>query len=165
MHSVDSRADRKRLLGRGVKIAYESERGPWIITQYNPKDFGGGILPEIETTTGSPFDRFSNWPAAGPNESIYVPTMKETADKHLVGVTLQVAKSEDPLTVARNWAELLELPITLDKDRNPAVQYMNGLVSFVKEQDGRGPGILYLDVACPNPEVGGLTTRVCYTLT
>ena len=75
------------------------------------------------------------WEWAGPKWPEHVLTNVTSA---MVGLDVQ---SDDPAGLAAIWAKVLDRPVQDDASHGPRITLDNATLRFVKDQDGRGPGV------------------------
>ena len=130
-------AARQRALDSGVRIAHESERGDWHLTQLHPRDLEAAFL-ELESDQHNDFDGY--WmPVGGLG---WEDKVKQDVSVDLVGVELQ---ANDPASLAEKWAHIVGAECTVDGD-NIVVPLNNVTLRFVALSDDRGPGLSGLDI-------------------
>ena len=148
-------AVRQRALDNGVRIAYESERGDWNLCQLHPRDMIAAFL-EIESDAHNDFG--GHWhPVGGIG---WEDKVKQDVTVDYVGVELQ---SDDPAGLAELWGKVAGLPVERRGDEL-AMALNNVTIRFVRETDGRGPGLGGLDIAVRDREhiLTEAKARGCY---
>ena len=131
---------RQRALDSGVRIAHESEREGWHLTQLHPRDLEAGFL-ELESDQHNDFNGY--WmPVGGLG---WESKVNQAVTVDIVGVELQ---SQDPAALAEKWAHILGVQAAAERDQT-TVSLNNAILRFVSLKDDRGPGIsgLYIKAA------------------
>jgi hypothetical protein len=85
-------------------------------------------------------DRMCMWEPGGPDWKSNVRTHMVHA---LVGAEIQ---SQDPRGLAGLWARILGIPVQEARPGEPEIPLQNGVLRFVSDLDGRGPGVGGFDV-------------------
>lgn len=130
-------AARSRAAERGVRVAFEEDRGDWSIMQLHPRDLQAAFF-EIDWDAES--DAHGRWmPAGGTDWRNAVST--EVIDA-ITGVSLQ---SPDPAGLANLWAGIAGSPVVMDC-ATPTVALANATLFFIPDADSRGPGLAGLTV-------------------
>jgi hypothetical protein len=130
-------AARQRALDSGVRIAHESERGDWHLTQLHPRDLEAGFL-ELESDQHNDFDGY--WmPVGGLG---WEDKVNQNVTVDIVSVELQAS---DPASLADKWARILGSESAVDGD-NIVVPLNNVTLRFVALSDDRGPGLSGLNI-------------------
>ena len=130
-------AARQRALDSGVRIAHETERDGWHLTQLHPGDLEAAFL-ELESDQHNDFDGY--WmPVGGLG---WEDTVKQDVTIDIVGVELQ---AEDPASLAAKWAHIVGAECAVDGD-SIIVALNNVTLRFVALRDDRGPGLIGLDI-------------------
>jgi hypothetical protein len=130
-------AARQRALDSGVRIAHESERGDWHLTQLHPRDLEAAFL-ELESDQHNDFDGY--WmPVGGLG---WEDKVKQDVTIDIVGVELQ---SNDPASLAAKWAHIVGAESAVAGD-SIVVPLNNVTLRFVALGDDRGPGLTGLDI-------------------
>ncbi len=133
----------QRALDNGVRIATQSERDGWHLTQLHPGDMIASFL-EIEYDKFEDFE--GNWMPVG--GSGWEDKVKQDVTVDYLGVELQ---SPDPVTLAELWGKVAGLPVERD-GAELSMQLNNATLRFVEAEDGRGPGLGGLDIAVKDRE-------------
>jgi hypothetical protein len=130
-------AARQRALDAGVRIAHETERDGWHLTQLHPGDLEAAFL-ELESDQHNDFDGY--WmPVGGVGWENKV-NQEVTID--IVGVELQ---ARDPASLAAKWAHIVGAECA-DYGDSIMVALDNVTLRFVALNDDRGPGLSGLDI-------------------
>lgn len=116
-----------------VRVVYVAHGEGITGLHIHPKDMPGAIVSIDETEV------VAAWPWAGSSWSTQTPS---TIASDLVGAVIQV---EDPVGVAKIWANVLGCPVTGTAEE-PKVEVDDGYIKFVSIRDGRGPGLSAIDV-------------------
>jgi hypothetical protein len=148
-------AARQRALDIGVRIAHETERDDWHLTQLHPRDLEAAFL-ELESDQHNDFDGY--WmPVGGLG---WEDKVKQDVTIDIVGVELQ---AEDPASLAAKWAHIVGAECAIDGD-SVVVSLDNVTLRFIALRDDRGPGLSGLDirVADRTSILNEATSRGCY---
>lgn len=130
-------AARQRALDSGVRVAHESERGDWHLTQLHPRDLEAAFL-ELESDQYNDFVGY--WmPVGGLG---WEDKVKQDVTVDIAGIELQ---SDDPASLATKWAHILGAECAVDGE-SIAVPLNNVTLRFVALRDDRGPGLAGLDI-------------------
>lgn len=131
----DFSAYEKYIQTTGVRIIWQSEQPQAIAAHLHPKDVGGAILSVDQMI---PPDY---WHWAGPQ---YKDKQGSTLVNRIIGAVIQ---GNDPQEVAKKWARAFDLPIEAEGEEF-SLQLDEGVIRFIRETDGRGPGVegIILDV-------------------
>jgi hypothetical protein len=136
-------AARQRALDSGVRIAHETERDGWHLTQLHPGDLEAAFL-ELESDQHNDFDGY--WmPVGGLG---WEDTVKQDVTIDIVGVELQ---AEDPASLAAKWAHIVGAECAVVGD-SIIVELNNVALRFVALRDDRGPGLAGLDIRVADRE-------------
>lgn len=137
----DHESRRARVAELGVRIAHSFEADGLLNMQLHPKDTGGTFfeIDMVTTPGGEAVD--GPWPPAGPDWAAHRRTDVVSA---IVAAELQC---DDPLDVARRWAEVAELPVEPDGAGGAGIRLDNATLRFVPITDGRPEGLGAIDVA------------------
>jgi catechol 2,3-dioxygenase-like lactoylglutathione lyase family enzyme len=130
---VDDVARRRAEIDRlGVRVVWETKGDRAAAFHIHPADVGGAIVS---------FDQMwpsESWQWAGPGWE-----QRRAANvSAIVAVDIQ---SPDPAAMATRWSEVFRSPASghvLDLD--------SGAIRFVRDQEGRGPGVTAVDLAATN---------------
>ena len=131
----DLDADRAHVARLGVRVVWSMDLDDIRGTHLHPRDTGGAILSldaAVPTTA---------WRWAGPDweRHVHVDIVSE-----ITAVELQ---SDDPLRLARRWAEILRRPVAHTARGVIRIVLDQGAIRFVPAADGRGEGVGGVDVA------------------
>ena len=110
-----------------VTVVWESEHPEARAMHLHPKEMGGAIL---SLDWMSPKE---SWKWAGPNWKQFVNT---STINRFVGVEIQ---SDNPEAMKNKWQSVLRVPE--NKIRDNEINLDNTWIRFVKDEDGRGPGV------------------------
>ena len=110
-----------------VTIVWESEHPEARAIHLHPKEMGGAIL-SLDW-----MDPKESWKWAGPNWNQFV---NKTAVNGFRGVEIQ---SDDPKHMKDTWQSVLN--IANEKVSDDQIDLDNTWIRFVKDEDGRGPGV------------------------
>jgi hypothetical protein len=136
-------AARQRALDSGVRIAHETERDGWHLTQLHPGDLEAAFL-ELESDQHNDFDGY--WmPVGGLG---WEDTVKQDVTIDIVGVELQ---AEDPASLAAKWAHIVGAECAVVGD-SIIVELNSVALRFVALRDDRGPGLAGLDIRVADRE-------------
>ena len=125
----------------GVRVAWDTmdgkEKDKHRIMQLHPGDMRASFF-EVDWDHIS--DATGQWPPAG-----WTGWEDSVTDRvgEIVGVELQ---GPDPMALAEHWGAVAGEPVGV-KDGDPVVALANASLRFVKDDDGRGPGLGGLDIA------------------
>ncbi|HUN52497.1 MAG TPA: VOC family protein [Candidatus Sulfotelmatobacter sp.] len=141
LQCAEALAERKRILGMGVRSVATAERGDYFYTQFHPQDTGGILLTVDSVTPGADWQaEFCEWAPAGPD---WKPAVQTHVTKALVGAEIQ---SDDPPAMAERWSRILDLPVKQGDDGLRRMKLTNAELRFVPIGDGRGRGLGAIDV-------------------
>jgi hypothetical protein len=129
---------RDRAADQGVRIAWEHEQPGWKIMQLHPGDMRAAFF-EIDWEEAA--DVTGHWSPAGGNG--WQETLRDDCVSEIVGVELQ---GPDPEALAAHWAAVAGSQVELENG-NPTVALANARLRFVKDKDGRGPGLGGVEIA------------------
>ena len=110
-----------------VTVVWESEHPEARAMHLHPKEMGGAIL---SLDWMSPKE---SWKWAGPNWKQFVNT---STINRFMGVEIQ---SDNPEAMKNKWQSVLRVPE--NKIRDNEINLDNTWIRFVKDEDGRGPGV------------------------
>jgi hypothetical protein len=125
---------KERVAKLGIRKVIDHDTAHFHNMQLHPRDTGGTFL-EIDHQPGGEAPD-GPWEPAGKD---WKPAVRTNVVRAITGVEIQ---SPDPDTLAKRWAEILDLPL-----KNGSVALQNATLRFVKETDGRGEGLSGLDLA------------------
>lgn len=136
IQDADTKAQRDRLAGMGVRVIEEHDLGGYHFAHYHPGDFGG-VLTSTDTVVGDANwrDDFSDWPPCGRE-------WRQHASTNAVGISYVTIQHKDPAALARRWGELLQKPV---KDNCVALE--QGAIRFTAPIDADGTGVVEIGVA------------------
>jgi hypothetical protein len=155
---------RKRCEALGVRIANEIGHPEYRELQLHPRDVGAAMLSfgwqEGARSPGGPWH-----PAAWRGEPSRAETANEpsedtrrpAANRSSATLTMTAAElqSEDPDRLARRWSLVMERPIQM-RDGQRVIALDDATLRFIEAGDGRGEGLVGLDLACADPARAGL---------
>ncbi|MBI4081051.1 MAG: VOC family protein [Candidatus Lambdaproteobacteria bacterium] len=145
LHCADGIAERKRVMGLGIRSVATSDRPDWVTTHFHPSDTGG-VLLSIGAQPGSdPREPMSPWSPAGPDWRKAVRTERVS---ELVAAELQ---SADPVAQTSLWARILNRPAVSTPGGDHEIRLERGRLRFVRAADGRGTGLGAIDVKAADP--------------
>jgi hypothetical protein len=130
----DLASERARIASLGVRIVWEVALEDAATIHLHPRDVGGAI---VSLDQMSPPE---SWRWAGPDWKSRVRTDDVT---EIIGVTIQ---SDDPSALARRWAEVLGGDPPRVEGGEVSIQVGSGSVRFTTDRDGRGPGLLEVEL-------------------
>ena len=110
-----------------ITVVWESEHPEARAIHLHPKEMGGAIL-SLDWMNPK-----ESWKWAGPNWDEFVNT---STIKRFVGVEIQ---SDDPEEMKNTWQAVLKAPS--ENVSNFQISLDNTWIRFVKDEDGRGPGV------------------------
>ena len=132
----DALAQRKRILGMGIRSVFNIDRDDYRATHFHPKDLGNFLLSIDSVKPGEDFtDPMCMWEPAGDDWRKFIST-EVVSD--MIGAELQ---SENPEELAALWSKVLDLSVSESGPDNKEIKLQNGALKFVKDTDGRGPGV------------------------
>jgi len=130
-------ACRRRAEEAGVRVAWEHVAGSHHMMQLHPGDLQAAFL-EIDWEAHGELQGY--WGAAGGRG--WEPHVKTDVVADFAGVELQ---GPDPDALAALWGRVTGLPVGSD-DGAPCLQLENARLRFVRDEDGRGPGLGGVDL-------------------
>ncbi len=148
-------AARQRALDIGVRVAHESTREGWHLTQLHPGDLEAAFL-ELESDQHNDFDGY--WmPVGGLG---WEDKVNRSVTSDITGVELQC---HDPAALASKWAHIVGSTSTAD-GTTVTVPLANVVLRFVPIADDRGPGLSGLDIRAANRQaiLDEAKRRDCY---
>ena len=110
-----------------VTVVWESEHPEARAMHLHPKEMGGAIL-SLDWMNPK-----ESWKWAGPNWKQFVNT---STINRFMGVEIQ---SDNPEAMKNKWQSVLR--VTENKIRDNEINLDNTWIRFVKDEDGRGPGV------------------------
>ena len=134
----DLGARRRRVAELAVRIANPLEHGDFQGMQLHPKDTGGAFF-EIDCQQGGEAED-GPWHPAGPSWKPHVRTDIVSA---IVAAELQ---SPDPDRLAARWSQIAEIALERDGRGAAVMPFDNAALRFVEAVDGRGEGLVGLDL-------------------
>lgn len=150
---ADADAARRRLDALGVRVVWETVHDDIVDLHLHPKDVPGAIV-SLDAV-----DPPGSWRWGGPAWTAVVP---EHQSGGLRGI---VVRAQDPTTVARLWADLLDVPVT--GGDTPAIALDGGrqLLRFIHVGSPDDEGISEVTVTRPGAvarsvEIGGVTFHI-----
>ncbi len=148
-------AARQRALDIGVRIAHESKREDWHLTQLHPGDLEAAFL-EVESDQHNDFTGY--WMPVGGTG--WEDKVQQTVTTDIVGVELQC---KDPATLAEKWAHIIGSTCSVQGEAI-AVALDNVTLRFVALADDRGPGLCGLNIRVANRQaiLSEAKNRDCY---
>jgi hypothetical protein len=140
LQSDDLDADMARAGALGVRTVWSGDLPDIRGRHLHPRDVGGAILSLDEPVPAAA------WRWAGPEweRHRYAGQVCE-----IVAVELE---SEDPVALARRWAEILGRPVAPLADGRVTIALERGAIRFVRSRDGRGSGVSGFDIAPRAPD-------------
>ena len=131
----DAVAERKRIIGLGVRAVSQKDMPEYQYTHFHPSDTSG-VLLSLDTTVAPPgVDPALWWP---PAEKDWLKHSRSDVTNGLAGVEIQ---HDDPDKAAETWAKILNRPVEGD-----IIRLDGGQIRFVPIADDRGPGVSAYDV-------------------
>lgn len=151
----DLDATRARVEDAGIRIVNDinhPDSGHAGI-QLHPADTGGCFweLDHISLDGGDGIG--GPWPPAGEHWSSFVNTSRVAA------VTAVEMQTNDPARTADIWSRVADLAVTADAEGRPCIELDDGVIRFVPDADGRGPGMAGIDVETTDPAAVMATAR------
>tara|TARA_Y100001970_G_scaffold290662_1_gene425229 strand:+ start:979 stop:1716 length:738 start_codon:yes stop_codon:yes gene_type:complete len=117
----------KHVKKNNITVVWESEHPEARAIHLHPKQMGGAI---VSLDWMNPKE---SWKWAGPNWNDFVNT---SSVKRFMGVEIQ---SGDPEGMKNKWQSVLQIPD--EKISENQINLENTWIRFIKEEDGRGPGV------------------------
>ena len=134
VHCDDGLAQRTRISALGIRDVWRHDGPVAYATHFHPADVGGAIL-SVDSMAGTVVhDETANWEWAGTDWREHINTNVTSA---LVGLEFQ---SDDPAGMAEIWRKVLDRPVQ-EQGHAPRLTLDNASLKFVKDRDGRGPGV------------------------
>jgi hypothetical protein len=124
LQTDDLDADRRRLAALGIRVVWETSLDDIATVHIHPRDVGAAIVSLDQPRPPR------SWRWAGPTWETAAPS---DVVRGITGVTLA---AEDPLRMARRWAEVLGMP----RPTEPVLALDGGAIRFVAATT-RGEGI------------------------
>jgi len=136
----DAHAPRRaRVAELGVRIVNQFETHEFRNMQLHPKDTGGSFFEIDEQLGPHAHEPDGPWEPAGPEWQAHRSLSRVT------GIAAAEVQCDDPQAVARRWAEIAELPVTV-RAGHPTLVLDNASVRFVPCTDGRPEGLGGIDL-------------------
>ena len=129
VQSDDFDADRARVAGLGVRVAWDIELDDIRGMHLHLRDTGGTLLSIDQPVPASA------WRWAGPDWPQHIRT---GIVEEIVAAELQ---SDDPSALARRWSAILGRPAELCADAYARIALNRGEIGFVHAANGRGEGL------------------------
>lgn len=139
MQCDDVAAARARMQRLGVRLVLDSggsEHSDGI--QLHPKDVPAAMA-ELRWNEGDD-DPAGPWSPAGPD---WLPARRTEVIRAFRAAELQ---SDDPAALAARWSEVLDRPVEPGPSGDPQIALDDAVLRFVRDTDGRGPGLAALDI-------------------
>jgi hypothetical protein len=130
---------RARIDEAGIRVVDRLDRERAGFTHLHPRDVGGTLL-SIDY-----MDSWDRWEWAGPD---WQRSASPAGDLAIVAAEMQ---GDDPVGIARRWAEILDRPVTSDGDVW-RVALDEDELRFVPMRDRRGEGLRAIDVRATQAE-------------
>ena len=131
---------RARCEAVGVRVANEIRHSDYQELQLHPRDVGAAMLSFSRQEGGEAAD--GPWhPAASTATSARGPAVIRA----MSGALLQ---GDDAEKLARRWSEVMQLPLGRDERGRPVIALDDAKLRFVPTTDGRGEGLVGLDLDC-----------------
>lgn len=131
----DAAAERKRVTDMGVRAVAQKDLPEYQYTHFHPSDTSGVLLSLDTTFAPKGVDPALWWP---PAEKDWLKHAKSDVTNGLAGVEIQ---HPDPDGAAAHWAKILARPAN-----NNCIKLDASEIRFVRDSDGRGPGVSAYDV-------------------
>jgi Glyoxalase-like domain len=129
---------RKHVAEIGVRVANPLQYETYTGLQLHPRDTGGAMLEFNHTRGGERLD--GAYHPAGPH---WQAAIRRDVTLALTGAALQ---SADPAALAERWGRIVERPVTKGASGEPQIALDAGRLRFVPERDGRGEGLVDVDL-------------------
>jgi len=137
----DALAQRERITNMGIRSVYNIDTDEYRATHFHPRDLGNFLLSVDSVKPGEDFtDPMCMWEPAGNDWRDFVST-EVVSD--MIGAELQ---TDDPAELASLWSKVLDLPLSESGTDKKEIKLQNGALKFVKDTDGRGPGVGAIDL-------------------
>ncbi len=127
-----------RIKELGVRTVTFHEGKEFRNMQLHPKDTGGSFFEIDEQLGADAHAEDGPWHPAGPDWQAAKSTQRVSA---IVAAEIQC---DDPVAVAKRWAEIAELPVASDQ----TIELENAMLRFVPCADGRPEGLGAIDLRC-----------------
>ncbi len=133
-------AARQRVAALGIRVVWSADLPDIRGTHLHPRDVGGAIL-SLDAAMPP-----ASWRWAGTDWQQMVRT---DVVSEITAVEIQ---SDDPLTLARRWSQVLARPVAETAAGVIRIVLDQGAIRFVKSADGRSEGVGGIDVAVNDRE-------------
>lgn len=132
----DAQAERERITALGIRSVFTLDNPEYRCTHFHPRDTGGVLLSVDSVAPGADLaDPMCMWEPGGPD---WKRAVRTDVVRGLAGVEIQ---SEDPRGLAELWSRILGIPVEENRRGEPEIPLQNGVLRFVPDLDGRGPGV------------------------
>lgn len=128
----DHDKQRKHVESKGARIVWEIDHPEAATFHLHPKELGAILSFDVARPPES-------WLWAGPWED----KVRTDVIEDFAGVEIQ---SDDPKTTAERWGELVQQPVVEKSPNRYEIELGGDILRFVRDTDGRGPGVSGIDV-------------------
>jgi hypothetical protein len=143
----DAQAERERITALGIRSVFTLDNPEYRCTHFHPRDTGGVLLSVDSVAPGADLtEPMCMWEPGGPD---WKGAVRTDVVRALAGAEIQ---SEDPRGLAGLWARILGIPVKESRFGEPEIPLQNGVLRFVPDLDGRGPGVGGFDVRTADRE-------------
>jgi hypothetical protein len=140
LQTDDLQRDRERLAALGIRIVWETTLPDIATIHLHPRDVGGAIVSLDEPRPPE------SWRWAGPGWEDKVRTKMV---RRITGIDVQAA---EPERLARRWGQALGNTPALRNGEIFILAWARSHIRFLPIGDGRGEGILAVEIAAADPE-------------
>lgn len=138
---ADAQAERERITALGIRPVFTLDNPEYRCTHFHPRDTGGVLLSVDSVAPGADLtDPMCMWEPGGPD---WKRAVRTDVVRALAGAEIQ---SGDPRGLAGLWSRILGIPAEENRSGEPEIPLQNGVLRFVPDLDGRGPGVGGFDV-------------------
>ncbi len=137
----DAMVQRERIMALGIRSVFNIDNDEYRATHFHPRDMGNLLLSVDSVKPGVDYtDPKCMWEPAGKDWRKAVNT---DIVSDMIGAELQ---SSDPADQVALWSKVLDLPLTETRAGGKEIRLQNGYLKFIRESDGRGPGVGSIDL-------------------
>lgn len=134
LQSDDLERDRERMQALGVRIVFQHALPDIATIHLHPRDVGGAIL-SLDVAMPP-----TSWRWAGPD---WPERVAREVSRAIGGVELQ---THDPDGLASRWSRVLDWPAVESGGDGQEIRLDAGVIRFGRERDGRGEGLVAVEV-------------------